>query len=180
MSEDTAEPAGPTDEMLVLQRRLRRSQYLVFTALGVALIALFLAVFLLIRQGALVASNERAGAQLREQQQQLAALQSIMDTRFADRDEQRTALGNRVNALARQLTNLDVNDPDNAIIGLQRILIRQERDYRDFLRDLEQGMQALHMMTPQSRGWWEGFQSDIRDSARRSEARENYIFNLRD
>ena len=180
MSEDTAELAGPSDEVLVLQGRLRRAQYLVFAALAVAIIALVLAVFLLIRQGSLLAGNERAGAQLVEQQQQLSGLQSIMDSRFADRDEQRTALGNRVNALARQLTNLDVNDPDNAIIGLQRILIRQERDYRDFLRDLEQGMQALHMMTPQSRGWWDGMQSDIRDSAARSEARENYIFNLRE
>lgn len=167
------------DVVGVLQSRLKRMQLMVMIALGLAVLGLLLAGYVMSRQSATVGSIAGTRQLLVEQERMMGSIQEGIEAQLTEQEELRDALAERIESVARQVIDLDVNDPDNAIVGLQRILIRQERDYRDFLRDLEQGMLALHMMTPHSRGWWDDFQAGIEDNARLSEARENFIFNLR-
>ncbi|MDP1931383.1 MAG: hypothetical protein Q8L60_08000 [Gammaproteobacteria bacterium] len=82
-------------------------------------------------------------------------------------------------SLREQVGNIDVNDQTNVVIRLQRILIRQEQDYRNFLTSLENGLYNFHMMIPHSRGWWEGYKQELVESSELSKARENYVMNLR-
>jgi len=81
--------------------------------------------------------------------------------------------------LQAQLDSLDTNAEQNSIVKLQKILIRQEQDYRDFLANLQNGMYAMHLMIPHSRSWWEQYEGEIEQTAKLSKARENYVINLR-
>ncbi len=83
-------------------------------------------------------------------------------------------------ALSEQLGKLDVNDERNVIIRLQRLLIKQEQDFQQFLTKLEQGMYNFQMMVPHSRGWWEEYKAEMDAVADMSKARENYATTLRD
>ena len=89
------------------------------------------------------------------------------------------ALGIELTDLSEQVAALDVNDQGNVIIRVQRILIRQEKDYRNFLTTLENGMYNFDMMVPNSRSWWEEYKQDLVETIELSQARENYVVNLR-
>ena len=84
-----------------------------------------------------------------------------------------------VEKIKAQRERLDVNDEQHSIVKLQKILIRQEQDYRDFLANLQNGMYAMHLMIPHSRSWWEQYEGEIEQSVKLSKARENYVINLR-
>ena len=87
-----------------------------------------------------------------------------------------------IDALEELQAQFDKLDPDaeqHSIVKLQKILIRQEQDYRDFLANLQNGMYAMHLMIPHSRRWWEQYEGEIEQTAKLSKARENYLINLR-
>jgi len=118
----------------------------------------------------------------------------MLDTRSAEQNQQILALGDQlvamqalqqtqreqVERLQARMATLDVSDMNNTVFAIRRLMIRQERDFRDFLKVAEQGMYSLHMMVPHSRSWWDEFRSDLEEMLSLSEARENFLFNLED
>lgn len=107
--------------------------------------------------------------------EQMAFFNSQAEALLAPSEELVTALTD----LSEQVTTIDVNDQRNAIIRVQRILIRQEQDYRNFLTTLENGLYNFHMMVLHSRGRGEDYKQDLVETAELSEARKNHIVNLR-
>lgn len=123
---------------------------------------------------------ERSLAAIRAQQETLQLSLAGLDTRLSQREAYAEELTGRVERLSARLSAVDISDADNAVVGLQRILIRQERDYRDFLSSLQRSLMSLDRVIPRSGGWWGELETDLEESLSLSEARENYVFNLRE
>ncbi len=109
-----------------------------------------------------------------EQNQHIMALEDQLVAMQAAHQSQRE----QIERLQSRMTTLDVSDADNAVFAIRRLMIRQERDFRDFLKIAEQGMYSLHMMVPHSRSWWDEFSTDLEEMISLSEARENFLFNM--
>jgi len=115
-------------------------------------------------------------AELRVLQLQLSELDAGFATVLATASQTQNELA----ALAQQVGSLDVNDERNAIVRLQRLIVRQEQDYQKFLATLEGGLYNFHMMIPHSRGWWDAYKADLSASVDLSKARELYAGTLRE
>lgn len=164
-----ASPALPAGQRLMLW---------LGPALGLlALIAAGLIVFWQWRAGEAL---DRSMDGLRVQQETLQTSLAGLDTRLSQREAYADELTEQVERLSSRLSAVDISDADNAVVGLQRILIRQERDYRDFLASLQRSLMSLDRVIPRSGGWWGEFETDLEDTRALSEARENYLFNLRE
>ena len=114
-----------------------------------------------------------------EQKQQITEQMAFFTSQGEALMARSEALGIELTDLSEQVAALDVNDQGNVIIRVQRILIRQEKDYRNFLTTLENGMYNFDMMVPNSRSWWEEYKQDLVETIELSQARENYVVNLR-
>jgi hypothetical protein len=143
-------------------------------------LALIMAVLVMVWQWQAGAGTANAIDSLRVEQEALQASLAGLDTSISRREAYAEELTARIEQLSTRLTAVDVSDADNAVVGLQRILIRQERDYRDFLASLKRSMMSLDRMIPRSGGWWTEFETEMEGSLALSEARENYLFNLRE
>ncbi|MDT8429132.1 MAG: hypothetical protein RQ757_10245 [Pseudomonadales bacterium] len=178
--EQDTELAVELEPIDLLKLKLKKTQTMLLVTLGMAVLAVSLALTqLLIAQmnkGQLSDTEISLLEQSAEHAQQLLTLQSQLPPLVSAVSQSST----RINTLVQQVSAIDINDPDNAILRIQRILIRQERDYRDFLTSLEVGMNDLQMMIPHSSGWWESFQERFEESISLSQARENYLINLRE
>lgn len=182
MSKDTersTDLALQADPLEPLKTRLKRQQLLLLALTVTCVLALAMAGITL---GMLLSDNKELAiveqAELEKEQQlaeQMAFFTSQVEALLARSEE----LGTGLTDLSEQVAIIDVNDQRNVIIRVQRILIRQEQDYRNFLTTLENGLYNFHMMVPHSRGWWEDYKEDLVETAELSEARENYVVNLR-
>lgn len=157
-----------------------RQRLLLWLGPALGLLALILAVVLMVWQWQVGAGVVRALDGLRAQQETLQTSLTGLDTRLSQREAYAEELTGRVDRLSTRLSAVDVSDADNAVVGLQRILIRQERDYRDFLSSLKRSLMSLDRVIPRSGGWWVELETDLDESRALSEARENYLFNLRE
>ncbi|MDX1490645.1 MAG: hypothetical protein R3332_05125 [Pseudohongiellaceae bacterium] len=168
-----------TDPIEHMKKKLKRQQWLVFGSIGVASISLISAILAIalvfIKTPNTAEIEERANAVSAELRAADEGLRSQIDTMMGTYRNTQSEL----QTLSQQLANLDVNDQRNVIIRVQRILIRQEQDFRDFLTALENGMYNFHMMVPHSRGWWDDYQKELLEASELSKARENYVVNLR-
>lgn len=175
-STDLALQADPLDP---LKKRLKLQQILLLGLMVTCVLALLTAgttlAMLLSDNKELVAIELAESEQEQQITEQMAFFTSQLEALMA-RSE---ALGIELTDLSEQVAAVDVNDQRNVIIRVQRILIRQEKDYRNFLTTLENGMYNFHMMVPHSRSWWEEYKQDLVETAELSEARENYVVNLR-
>ena len=168
--QDGAAPAGPTG----LQRLI------MWAGFGTGVLALVLGGVAIAWQYNMQQRMEGALAEVRAGQQDLQASVAGLDTRISEREEASVAFQERIDRLATRLSAVDVSDADNAVVRLQRILIRQERDYRDFLSSLERSLGSLDRVIPRSGGWWSEFATELEELQSLSEARENYVFTLRE
>jgi hypothetical protein len=176
-SSDFPVEAEPLD---MLAYRLRRTQklLLVFAALCTVSLLLGIAVLTLaLRTGSQLDRAEyRFEESLAEQTLQMNKNAAQIIAAVEASAQIRTVLSELDSRIAR----LDINDQANVLVKVQRILIRQERDYRDFLTDLERGMHDIQKMIPHSRSWWDAYSEQMQESIRLSEARENYLMTLRE
>lgn len=182
MSKDTersTDLALPVDPVESLKTRVQRQQLLLLALAVTCVMALALAGstlgMLLSENKELVAVEQSELEQKQLLNEQMAFFNSQVEALLARSEE----LGTELTDLSEQVATIDVNDQRNVIIRVQRILIRQEQDYRNFLTTLENGLYNFHMMVPHSRGWWEDYKQDLVETAELSEARENYVVNLR-
>lgn len=176
--DDVVAEAVLTDDSGGARGNRQSGGLLASVALGLAVLAVTLAavaVALQWREGAGLESRTAAlQGRLQNQTQQLEVIEEQLAELIAGSQVQ----AERVDRMSARLALIDVNDADNTVFALRRLLIRQERDFRDFLKATEQGVYALHMMVPHSRAWWEEFKNDIDQMMVLSEARENFLFNL--
>ena len=114
------------------------------------------------------------------EQERLVSSLVGLDERLNRQAEQLEQLTGQLERLSGRLAAVDISDADNAVVGLQRILIRQERDYRDFLTALQRSMLALDRMIPRSGAWWQELEENLQEGLALSEAREDYVFSLRE
>lgn len=179
-TEQDTELAVEPEPIDLLKLKLKKTQTLLLVALGIAIVGVLLASTQLVMnqltKDQLSVTEIRLLEQAAEHTQQLLTLQTQLPPLASAVSQSAT----RINSLTQQLSTIDINDPDNAILKIQRILIRQERDYRDFLSTLETGLNDLHMMIPHSRGWWDSLEEKLNESISLSQARENYVINLRE
>lgn len=178
-SERSTDLALQADPLEPLKTKLKRQQLLLLALAVTCVLTLAIAGSTL---GMLLSDNKELAAveQAELEQEQLLAEQMAFFTSQVEallaRSEE---LGTELTDLSEQVATIDVNDQRNVIIRVQRILIRQEQDYRNFLTTLENGLYNFHMMVPHSRGWWEDYKQDLVETAELSQARENYVVNLR-
>jgi len=167
----------PLDSLKQSVARLQRQLLITTIVCLFALVGATTALSLLWTADNGATEEETAALQIHvsEAEKELLFLQSQFQELLAQ-----TALNSAtVNQLAERVASVDVGDQNNVIVRLQRILIRQERDYRDFLTSLENGLYNFHMMVPHSRGWWTDYREELVRTAELSKARENYVVNLR-
>lgn len=178
-TEDSTDLEIDVDPIEHMKARIKRQQWMLFGAFGVATISLVSAALALVLVLAKAPDSTETLDQLvstvAELQTEDEALSAQIERILASSGETQTQL----QTISAQLGQLDVNDQRNVIIRIQRILIRQEQDYRNFLTALENGMYNFHMMVPHSRGWWDDYQKELLETAELSKARENYVVNLR-
>jgi hypothetical protein len=178
-NEDSKDLEIDVDPIEHMKARIKRQQRMLFGALGIASISLISAVVALVLALAKAPDSTETLDQLVSTAAQLQtedeAFSAQIEGILASSRETQTQL----QAISTQLGQLDVNDQRNVIIRVQRILIRQEQDYRNFLTTLENGMYNFHMMVPHSRGWWDDYEKELLETAELSKARENYVVNLR-
>ena len=159
-------PGGAAPSLSAMQRRL------LWLGPALGLLALVLAVSVAVWQWQVGVAAESAMAGLRAQQETLQTSLTGLDTRLSQREAYADELTGRIERLSARLSTVDVSDADNAVVGLQRILIRQERDYRDFLSSLQRSLMSLDRVIPRSGGWWRELELDLKESSDLSEARE--------
>lgn len=174
MSEEPIQDTTAPSALAGMQRLL------LWAGLGTGLLALILGGVAVAWQYSMQQGMDRALAEVRAGQQDLQTSVDGLDSRISERENASVALQERIDRLATRLSAVDVNDADNAVIRLQRILIRQERDYRDFLSSLERSLGSLDRVIPRSGGWWSEFAGELEELQSLSEARENYVFTLRE
>lgn len=178
-SDRSTDLALQADPLEPLKTKLQRQQLLLL-ALGVAgVLSLAIAgstLVMLLSDNKELAVVEHADL---EQNQEFARQMAFFTTQVESLLARSEELGTEITDLSQQVATIDVNDQRNVIIRVQRILIRQEQDYRHFLTTLESGLYNFHMMVPHSRGWWDDYKQDLVEAAELSEARENYVVNLR-
>lgn len=162
-----------------MKARLKRQQIMLFAALGVGTVSLIAAIAAITLVFMATPDNSDATEELASTTMQLQAADEAFNARFDTILARSNEAQSQLQAISNQLAQLDVNDQRNVIVRVQRILIRQEQDYRDFLTALENGMYNFHMMVPHSRGWWDDYQKELLEAAELSKARENYVVNLR-
>ncbi|MES3008636.1 MAG: hypothetical protein V4751_12790 [Pseudomonadota bacterium] len=182
MSKDTersTDLALQADPLEPLKTKLKRQQMLLIGLLATCVLALLMAgttlMMMLSDSRDLAAVEETEREQIQLINEQMAFFTSQVEALLARSEE----LGTELTDLSAQVATIDVNDQRNVLIRVQRILIRQEQDYRNFLTTLENGLYNFSMMIPHSRGWWEDYQKDLLETSELSKARENYVVNLR-
>lgn len=178
-AERSTDLALQADSLELLKAKLKRRQLLLLALAVTCVLALAIASSTL---GMLLSDNKEQAAveqaELEHKQQlaeQMAFFTSQVEALLARSEE----LGTALTDLSEQVAIIDVSDQRNVTIRVQRILIRQEKDYRNFLTTLENGLYNFHMMVPHSRGWWDDYKQDLLETVELSKARENYVVNLR-
>ncbi len=173
---DLALPADPLD---LLQAQVKRQKLFLFLMMGLCVFALISAMAAI---GLALSGNQENTP---EKDAMLARIPDIenrlegFSSELAGLTKELTGTNNNFEALSGRLAELDITDQRNAIIRLQRILIRQEQDYRNFLTNLENSLYNFHMMVPHSQGWWDEYKPELTQIVELSKARENYVANLR-
>jgi hypothetical protein len=178
-AERSTDLALQADPLETLKTGLKRQQLILLALAVTCVLALAIAGSAL---GMLLFDNKELAAveqaELKQEQQlaeQMALFSSQVEALMASSEELATELTD----LSEQVATIDVNDQRNVIIRVQRILIRQEQDYRNFLTTLENGLYNFHMMVPHSRGWWDEYKQELVETSEMSKVRENYMLNLR-
>ncbi len=157
-----------------------RHRLLLWAALVLALVSVGGLSGMLIWQWRTDNVTARAVESIRTQHETAMTSLIGLEERLTRQAEFADQLAGQVDRLSTRLTAVDVSDAENAVIGLQRILIRQERDYRDFLNALQRGMLALDRMIPRSGAWRQELEETLQEGVALSEAREDYVFSLRE
>lgn len=177
--EDSNDLEIDVDPIEHLKTRVKRQQMIMFAALGVGSISLISAIAALALVLMATPDSSEVTDELTTTTRQLQVADEAFNAQFEALMARANETQTQLQSLSTQLGQLDVNDPRNVVIRIQRILIRQEQDYRNFLTVLENGMYNFHMMVPHSRSWWEEYQKELTSTAELSKARENYVVNLR-
>ncbi|MGM0633264.1 MAG: hypothetical protein ACQETO_08815 [Pseudomonadota bacterium] len=157
-----------------------RHRLALWTALTLALVSVLGLSVMVVWQWRTDNTAMQALESIRTQHETAMASVTGLEERLTRQAEFADQLAGQVNRLSTRLTAVDVSDAENAVIGLQRILIRQERDYRDFLTALQRGMLALDRLIPRSGAWRQELEETLREGMALSEAREDYVFSLRE
>ncbi len=172
--------AVQADPLELLQYRFQRTQKMLLVFAGISVFSLLLGLGLL----ALSIVNSKQITEINALVTQITIQRdeelSLTNAQLAASRELAAHHQGLISALDTQLARVDIRDSENALVKIQRILIRQERDYRDFLSDLQRGMEDIHMMVPHSSGWWSSYSEELRETISLSEARENYILTLQE
>lgn len=170
----TAEP-DPADVLRTGMVRLRRLVWLLggFCVLSLAGVGV-LAGMQLSGDASRQALQDRLEEQISNLERSRQELDQVVEENAGDISGNSDLLA----TVSRRLSEVDVTDSENMVFQMRRLLIRQERDFRDFLNSLEQGMFTMHRMIPHSRSWWDEYQGQLQDSRELSEARENYLFEM--
>ncbi|MGJ8687893.1 MAG: hypothetical protein ACSHXZ_00105 [Gammaproteobacteria bacterium] len=181
MSQANAAADGqpPQLETLETVSALMKSQKkLLLINLGLGAIALLCAIAAIVL-GSMGSGEESAelnpnDARIEHLDEEVADLLNQVEIRTSVAEQTHTELSE----LSTQVGRIDINDERNAVIRLQRLMVKQEQDFQTFLTTLESGLYNFHMMVPHSRGWWDEYKADLDSAKELSKAREEYATNL--
>lgn len=185
MSKKEAAPAQnspPLETIEHVSASVKSQKKLLLAALAISAAAILSAVSAIIMS---LGSGSQESAETDTLPQDTLARQ--LDSRIegvSSRTEEVLAFTEQIRAelekLSTQVGRIDVNDERNAIIRMQRLLIKQEQDFQAFIGSLESGMYNFQMMVPHSSGWWEEYTTELNAVNEKSKARESYATTLRD
>ena len=172
MAEENNEeaPSGPTLEGL--EKRLKLLKYLSYAGISITVIITIVIVVWI----SLISSQidddtpmdtEQVETNLGEVDKRLASLYERIDTQQGDMDK-----------ITTQITALEEAHNNKQVDIIQRILINQQRDYGDFLKTMEFGMNNLANMVKGSRDWTKQYKKRLKDAQKISKQRMEQIRNL--
>ena len=185
MSQKTEEPAQNPPQLETVEHvsaTVKGQKKLLLALMAVSAISLLCAILAIVMAMGSDGHEEIETASLpqdtlaRQQEVRIEGVSSHVEEVLALTQQTREEL----TELSLQVASIDVNDERNIIVRMQRLLIKQEQDFQDFIDSLEGGMYNFHMMIPRSGGSWTQYKAGLDEVAEKSAARENYATTLRD
>lgn len=172
MAEENDEEATPGLTLEGLEKRLKLLKYLSYAGISITvIITIVIVVWISLISGQIdddtPMDTEQVEKNLGEVDKRLASLYERIDTQQGDMDKITT----QIKALEEARNNMQVDI-------IQRILINQQRDYGEFLKTMEFGMNNLAGMVKGSRDWTNQYNKRLKNAQKISKQRMEQIKNL--
>lgn len=172
MAEENEEQANPEQQLEGLEKKLKLLNYLSYAGIAITLIiAIVIVVWISLISSQIEKDTpmdtEQIEQNLGEVDKRLASIYERIDTQQGDMDK-----------ITEQIKALEEKHNNRQVDIIQRILINQQRDYGEFLKTMEYGMDNLAGMVKGSRDWSIQYDKRLKDAQKIAKERIKQIENL--